>query len=335
MFYFIYGDKPLLLKYEEVIKEIKKNNENIPMKVYDASQGEEENFLEGISTNSIFSPKELLVLKRSEKIKKLDKFFEIVEKYDHSQKEVVVLYEEFLNDYGKATNEINKKVLSVTEKLGKNISARKKDEKRSLQFYIEKELKISEYESEKLIDILGDDFFKVKNEIEKIKNFIGGEKFDLEKVTPILSVSKEYNLKKIIEDFMENFEIFNLIEFLKINKEYMFVIYLLSEELNLALKLVSLKKMGLISVNQSYNAFKSNSYDEIKKYFKTTRGYTKEYPIFLKLKYADKFSEKFLLSKIDEILKLEYSIKNGKISEELGVEKYLIKFIEDKKKEDE
>ncbi|MGL4211241.1 MAG: hypothetical protein ACRCRT_06805, partial [Cetobacterium somerae] len=65
MFYFVYGDTPLPLKYEELMEKIKKSNPSIPMKVYDASQNEEDNFLESISINSMFAPKELVVLKRA------------------------------------------------------------------------------------------------------------------------------------------------------------------------------------------------------------------------------------------------------------------------------
>ena len=100
MFYFIYGDTPLPLKYEEVIDKIKKSNPNIPTKIYDASQGEEENFLESISINSMFVPKELIVFKRAEKSKRLDQLLKIVGEYDLAKKEIVVIYEEELNDYG-------------------------------------------------------------------------------------------------------------------------------------------------------------------------------------------------------------------------------------------
>ncbi|MGL5279878.1 MAG: hypothetical protein ACRC8M_12515 [Cetobacterium sp.] len=324
MFYFVYGDTPLPLKYEELMEKIKKSNPNIPMKVYDASQGEEENFLESISINSMFVPKELIVLKRAEKSKKLDQLLKIVGEYDLTKKEVVVVYEEELNDYGKGINEVGKKVLTNAEKLGKTIVARKALEKKGIDFFIEKELGISEYESEKLSEILGDDFFKVKNEVEKIKNFLNGKTFILEKVLPILSISDEYNLKKLVEDFMieDNIEI--LLEYLKKSKEYMLFLYLISEELSLALKLVGLKKSGELRENISYNDFKGNIYEKLKKYFKNNRGYTKEYPIFLKLKYMSLFSEEFLLKKIQKLLKIEFLIKNGGIDESIGIEKFII-----------
>ena len=326
MFYFIYGDTPLPLKYEEVIDKIKKSNPNIPTKIHDASQGEEENFLESISINSMFVPKELIVFKRAEKSKRLDQLLKIVGEYDLAKKEIVVIYEEELNDYGKAINEVGKKVLTNAEKLGKIIVARKALERKGIDFFIEKELEISEYESEKLSEILGDDFFKVKNEVEKIKNFLNGKTFILEKVLPILSISDEYNLKKLVEDFMieDNLEI--LLDYLKKSKEYMLFLYLISEELNMALKLVGLKKSGDLRENISYNDFKGNTYEKLKKYFKNSRGYIREYPIFLKLKYMSLFNEEFLLKKIEKLLMTEFLIKNGGIEESIGIEKFIIEF---------
>ena len=136
MFYFIYGDIPLPLKYEELLEKIKKSNPNIPTKIYDASQGEEENFLESISINSMFASKELLVLKRAEKYKKLDQLLKIIGDYDLGKKEIIITYEEELNDFRKAFNEVGKKVLTNAEKLGKIIVARKYMEKKGVHFFI-------------------------------------------------------------------------------------------------------------------------------------------------------------------------------------------------------
>ncbi|MGL4947424.1 MAG: hypothetical protein ACRC0R_07385 [Cetobacterium sp.] len=326
MFYFIYGDTPLPLKYEELMQKIKESNPDIPTKIYDASQGEDENFLESISINSMFVQKELIVLKRSEKLKKLDSLFKIIGDYDLTKKEVVVIYEEELNDYGKAINEVGRRVITNAEKIGKIIVARKALEKKGIHFFIEKELEISEYESEKLAEILGDDFFKVRNEIQKIKTFLNGDSFILEKVLNIISISNEYNIKKMVEEFIVFDNTKLIIEYLKKTKEYMLFVYLVTEELSLALKLVGLSELGEIKEKVSYNEFKASNYEGIKKNFKTSRGYMREYPIFLKLKYIYLFNEKYLLKMITELLNVENSIKTGKIEESIGIEKFIIDF---------
>jgi DNA polymerase III delta subunit len=106
----------------------------------------------------------------------------------------------------------------------------------------------------------------------------------------------------------------------------MLFIYLITEELNLALKLVGLSKLGEIKENISYNEFKSSNYEKIKKNFKTNRGYIREYPIFLKLKYISLFNEEYLIKMISKLLKVEYSIKTGGIEEGIGIERFIIEF---------
>ncbi|WP_407537217.1 hypothetical protein [Cetobacterium somerae] len=125
----------------------------------------------------------------------------------------------------------------------------------------------------------------------------------------------------MIEDNMEV-----LLDYLKKSKEYMLFLYLISEELSLALKLVGLKKSGDLRESISYNDFKGNTYEKLKKYFKNNRGYIREYPIFLKLKYMSLFNEQFLLKKIEKLLKVEFLIKNGGIEENIGIEKFIIDF---------
>lgn len=326
MFYFIYGDTPLPLKYEELIKKIQKENPNIPTQIYDASSGEEQLFLQSISTNSMFIDKELIVLKRAEKYKKLEELLKFVGNYNLIKKEVVMVYEEYLNDYDKPINEVGKRILSKIDKLGKIIVARKKNERKSLQFYIENQLGISETEAIGLFEIIGDDFFKIKNEIEKIKNYLNGDIFILENVLPILSISVEYNVKKLLEDFMLQNNLQIVVDYLEKTREYMLFLHIMSEELNLALKIVALNNSGYLTKNISYKVFKDIYYDNIKKYFKTNRGFMREYPIFLKLKYIGLFSESKLLDLIKKLLETEYLIKTGQIDEKIGIEKFLIEF---------
>lgn len=326
MFYFLYGDTPLPIKYEDILKEIRKENPNISTKIFEGSQNEEEQFLEALSINSMFVNKELIILKRAEKIKKLDSLLKMILDFDLSKKEIIITYEEELDSYNRTISPVGKRVLTNAEKLGKVIEARKVNEKKVIDFFIEKELNISEYEAEKLSEILGDDFFKVKNEVEKIKNFLSNEEFSLEKILPILTLTKEYNIKKAIEEFLKTKNFNRLLENLEETKEYMLFIYLIYEELNIILKLNLLKETLIFPKNISYNEFKSKIYPKIKKYFKKSVGYISEYPLFLKLEYTELYEQDFLLKTIENLLKLEYMIKNGKIEEKIGVEKFILSF---------
>ena len=327
MIYFLHGDTaPLQIKYEEIIDKIKSNNPFIPEKIFDASLDEVTLFFDSISTNSIFSPKELIILKRAEDFKNLDGIAKSLKMYNLAQKEIVIVYEEFLNDYGKIKNPIPKKTLDSFQEIAEIICFRKENEKKAIIFYIQHELNISEYEAEKFVELVGDDFFKVKNEVEKVKSFLDGDSFNLEKVKPLLSINEEYNLKNLIENFLISKNTKDLLHFVSKEKLHNNFIYGIAEELIFYLKLSSLAQDNILNKNISYKKFNEGIFENIKMFFLTDRGYPHPYTLFLKLKNIDIFDEFFLRKKLKELTYLEYSIKSGNLDVEIGVEDYIIGF---------
>ena len=327
MIYFLHGDTaPLQIKYEEIIDKIKSNNPSIPEKIFDASLDEVTLFFDSISTNSIFSPKELIILKRAEDFKNLDGIAKSLKMYNLAQKEIVIIYEEFLNDYGKIKNPIPKKTLDSFQEIAEIICFRKENEKKAIIFYIQHELNISEYEAEKFVELVGDDFFKVKNEVEKVKSFLDGDSFNLEKVKPLLSINEEYNLKNLIENFLISKNVKDLLHFVSKEKLHNNFIYGIAEELIFYLKLSSLAQDNILNKNISYKKFNEGIFENIKMFFLTDRGYPHPYTLFLKLKNIDIFDEFFLRKKLKELTYLEYSIKSGNLDVEIGVEDYIIGF---------
>lgn len=327
MIYFLHGDTaPLQIKYGEIIDKIKSNNPSIPEKIFDASLDEVTLFFDSISTNSIFSPKELIILKRAEDFKNLDSIAKSLKMYNLAQKEIVIIYEEFLNDYGKIKNPIPKKTLDSFQEIAEIICFRKENEKKAIIFYIQHELNISEYEAEKFVELVGDDFFKVKNEVEKVKSFLDGDSFNLEKVKPLLSVNEEYNLKNLIENFLISKNVKDLLHFVSKEKLHNNFIYGIAEELVFYLKLSSLAQDNILNKNISYKKFNEGIFENIKMFFLTDRGYPHPYTLFLKLKNIDIFDEFFLRKKLKELTYLEYSIKSGNLDVEIGVEDYIIGF---------
>lgn len=327
MIYFLHGDTaPLQIKYGEIIDKIKSNNPSIPEKIFDASLDEVTLFFDSISTNSIFSPKELIILKRAEDFKNLDGIAKSLKMYNLAQKEIVIVYEEFLNDYGKIKNPIPKKTLDSFQEIAEIICFRKENEKKAIIFYIQHELNISEYEAEKFVELVGDDFFKVKNEIEKVKSFLDGDSFNLEKVKPLLSINEEYNLKNLIENFLISKNVKDLLHFVSKEKLHNNFIYGIAEELIFYLKLSSLAQDNILNKNTSYKKFNEGIFENIKMFFLTDRGYPHPYTLFLKLKNIDIFDEFFLRKKLKELTYLEYSIKSGNLDVEIGVEDYIIGF---------
>lgn len=327
MIYFLHGDTaPLQIKYGEIIDKIKSNNPSIPEKIFDASLDEVTLFFDSISTNSIFSPKELIILKRAEDFKNLDGIAKSLKMYNLAQKEIVIVYEEFLNDYGKIKNPIPKKTLDSFQEIAEIICFRKENEKKAIIFYIQHELNISEYEAEKFVELVGDDFFKVKNEVEKVKSFLDGDSFNLEKVKPLLSINEEYNLKNLIENFLISKNVKDLLHFVSKEKLHNNFIYGIAEELIFYLKLSSLAQDNILNKNISYKKFNEGIFENIKMFFLTDRGYPHPYTLFLKLKNIDIFDEFFLRKKLKELTYLEYSIKSGNLDVEIGVEDYIIGF---------
>lgn len=327
MIYFLHGDTaPLQIKYGEIIDKIKSNNPSIPEKIFDASLDEVTLFFDSISTNSIFSPKELIILKRAEDFKNLDGIAKSLKMYNLAQKEIVIVYEEFLNDYGKIKNPIPKKTLDSFQEIAEIICFRKENEKKAIIFYIQHELNISEYEAEKFVELVGDDFFKVKNEVEKVKSFLDGDSFNLEKVKPLLSINEEYNLKNLIENFLISKNTKDLLHFVSKEKLHNNFIYGIAEELIFYLKLSSLAQDNILNKNISYKKFNEGIFENIKMFFLTDRGYPHPYTLFLKLKNIDIFDEFFLRKKLKELTYLEYSIKSGNLDVEIGVEDYIIVF---------
>ncbi len=327
MLYFIYGDNPLELKYEDLKKEIIKKDPGIMPRYFDVSQKEDEDFLQAISINSMFGGSELLVLKRFELYKKPENFIKIMENYNIVNKDVIILYEEELNAFGKAENPVSKKLLDRISKDFKVIEAKQGKDGKSLVFYVSGELEIKENDAEKLLQMIGRDSMQVRHEVEKIKLFLNGEKFSFEKIKGIVTLSREYYMKNLVDELLAgNKE--NLLYHLKHEKDYMSFIYIFSNELDILLKLKMLQKKGVISHNTSYNLFKDRVYEGVKKYFLKGdgRGSTHAYQLFLKFNILNSYSEKFLIEKLNDILEIEYKFKSGQGDEEIMVESFIAAF---------
>ena len=99
MIYFIGGLQNREFKYFDIIKKIREENAGITENFFDADIKEEEKFLEKISFNSIFSAEELVVLKRSEKLKDLEKILDYITALDLNKKEIIIEQDGFDQSY--------------------------------------------------------------------------------------------------------------------------------------------------------------------------------------------------------------------------------------------
>lgn len=335
MLYFIYGDgAPLHLKIDEILEEIEKKNPGISKKTFDFSIGELDRFVESVSQNSMFASKELLLVKRFERVKSTDreKIIKILNTLNLATKEVVFSYEEEIDDFGRRVDEIGdekkkkEKLVKGFEKIGIILCQRKENQLKSAIFFTSRELNIGERDAEKLIDIVGDEIFKLKNEIQKIKGFLNGRDYSLELVRDILSQSREYKSKKILENMIEKKDPKEVLEYLEQEKEYFPLLSGVFEELLMLYKIKLLNESREISLTMGYNDFKTQPYEKIKDRFLNffTGRPLAAYPIFLKFKFCKQYSVKELEEALKKIGKIEYDHKSGEMPIEISLPIFLI-----------
>ncbi|MGL5963551.1 MAG: hypothetical protein ACRCZ9_12610 [Fusobacteriaceae bacterium] len=335
MLYFIHGDgAPLHLKIDEVIREISEKNTKIPKKSFDCSIGEIENFIETVSQNSMFVPKESLFVKRFEKLKSSDRerVLKILGNLNLATKEIIFSYEEEIDDFGRRVDEQGDekkkkdKLVKGFEKIGIVICQRRENQLKSGIFYASRELNITEKEAEKLIEIVGEDIFKLQNEIKKIKNFLEDRDYSFEIVKDILSQSREYKSKKLLENMIERKNPKEILEYLEIEKEYFSVMSGVFEEFLTMYKIKLLERDRKINLSMSYNDFKGESYEKIKERFLNpfTGRAISAYPIFLKFKNCKIYNVQELEEALKKIAKIEYDHKSGEIPIEISLPIFLV-----------
>ena len=331
MFYFLYGNSPMLeFETEKITEEILQKYPNIMPKFFDSSLREEEDFLSALQVNSIFKTVDFLVLKRSESLKSsgVQKLFKSIKNYNLDEKNIIIIYNVPIQ-YGKVVSEyeLNKTSIKLIEELATFKDYTLIKENKATLNYVKQNLNISEKDAKDFIELLGDDYYHIKNETNKVATFLDGETYSFEKIKNLISLDKEYNMKDLVENFLKTKNFVDILSFLEKNKDsYLGLIYMLTDELINLLKLASLIKSGKISRNMNYNIFKDlyNDFSDlfIGKNFKPQHPYT----IFLKLNNLTNFSEEFLEKELKELLEIEYKVKSGERDIEIETEIFLGKF---------
>ena len=318
MIYFIGGTKFREFKYFEILNKLREKNPNISESFFDAELKEDENFLEKLMTNSIFSSQELVVLKRVQKIKKFETFLKNIANLDIINKQIII-------DYEKEDGKLNAELKKVLDKLEKDKKIKNflflKDEDIEIQNYVMLELKINKKNASSLLEMIGTNPFKVKNEIEKIKIFLDGEKFDLKKLKNIISIEKEYKIYEITKEILSN-RINEVMKYLEQTKEYMGVLYSLYNELEVLYKIKILKK-ECKQISSNYNTFKIQ-FEKVKEAFKINNRIPNSYAIFKKLELEKNYSLESLKKLVYRSWEIENSIKTGKIEMSAGVERLIM-----------
>ena len=315
MIYFIGGKKQREFKYFEILEKIRKENVGISESFFDADLKENEKFLEKININSIFSSQELVVLKRAEKLKNIEEILKYIANLEIVNKEIVI-------DYDKEDGKFGAKLKKLLDELEKNrkmtVFLFQKETEEEIRAYVIDELEINGgRDLALLLEMIGNNPFKVRNEVEKIKVFLNGEKFDIEKIKNVVSVEKEYRIYEMTRNILLN-KPADVMRYLEQKKEYMGILYSLYSELETMYKISSLKKRGR-KFSKNYNTFKME-FEEIKEVFKSNNRILNSYVIFKKLEIEQNYTNLNLKKLVFRCWEIEREIKTGKIEMETGVE---------------
>ena len=314
MIYFIGGKKQREFKYFEILEKIRKENVGISESFFDVDLKENEQFLEKININSIFSSQELVVLKRAEKLKNIEEILKYIANLEIVNKEIVI-------DYDKEDGKFGAKLKKLLDELEKNRKMKvflfQKETEEEIRAYVIDELEINGgRDLALLLEMIGNNPFKVRNEVEKIKVFLNGEKFDIEKIKNVVSVEKEYRIYEMTRNILLN-KPADVMRYLEQKKEYMGILYSLYSELETMYKISSLKKRGR-KFSRNYNAFKME-FEEIKEVFKSNNRIPNSYVIFKKLELEQNYTNLNLKKLVFRCWEIERDIKVGKIEIETGV----------------
>ena len=314
MIYFIGGKKQREFKYFEILEKIRKENVGISESFFDVDLKENEQFLEKININSIFLSQELVVLKRAEKLKNIEEILKYIANLEIVNKEIII-------DYDKEDGKFGAKLKKLLDELEKNRKMKvflfQKETEEEIRAYIVNELGINGRDLALLLEMIGNNPFKVRNEVEKIKVFLNGEKFDIEKIKNVVSVEKEYRIYEMTRNILLNNPA-DVMRYLEQKKEYMGILYSLYSELETMYKISSLKKRGR-KFSRNYNAFKME-FEEIKEIFKSNNRIPNSYVIFKKLELEQNYTNLNLKKLVFRCWEIEREIKTGKIEMETGVE---------------
>jgi len=301
MIYFVYGPKEKAIEVKKIIKDIKKKNPNISEKYFDGQMAEETEFLSTVSTNSMFGGRELVVLKRAEAIKKSYSVLANLKNYNMEKKEIII-------DYLLEEKKLPKKLEKLFDEIGNIVEVKKDKKGQNIIDLIKNELKCSQKDAQKILEMKGHNVESIYTEIEKLKSYFDGDNFEIKEAKHIISAVPEYNL-------------FEYLEKLFLNKKYIPFLYLVASNIRFYFKLKLFCQEKSITFIPNYQNYMKNSYVKLKEYFR-------EHPfaIYKKLENISKLDKKFLQQKLHDVCEVEYKIKSGAYNDRDGVEKFILEF---------
>lgn len=305
------GDIDRLIDFDFQKDMLKKEYANSSYYIFDLFQKEDlANFWNNISNFSFISSHRIFFLKNGLSLFKDNK--NAIEKLSKLKISDIVLIEIDDVDF-----KISKKIEKYVSDTFKVLNISKENRVIRLANFIKTELNIDEKDAYSLIyNYLGDNFYNVKSEIEKIKN-IKNFSGNIKEIEKFIYKSKEDNIFDVIKNFIYSKEKEKALKYVEKNGGMSFL-YNVANEFKILYKLIFIAEKHSFSSN--YKDFMSNDYPKISYYFNNTAPYG----IFVKIKEINKFSTKYLLQGLNNIFDIEKKIKTGLLSENDGVQMFIL-----------
>ena len=260
-------------------------------------------------------------MKRAEKLKNIEEILKYIANLEIVNKEIII-------DYDKEDGKFGVKLKKLLDEFSKNkqmeVFLFQKETEEEIRAYVVNELDINARDVAMLLEMIGNNPFKVRNEVAKIKIFLDGEKFDIEKIKNIVSIEKDYQIYEMTRNILLNNPA-DVMRYLEQKKEYMGILYSLYNELEIMYKISSLKMKGQ-KFSKNYNTFKIE-FEEIKEIFKSNNRIPNSYVIFKKIELEQNYTNASLKKLVFRCWEIEKDIKTGKMAMETGVELLIMEIV--------
>lgn len=295
MVYFLYGLSSRIIKQEQLI-----NNTNKEEIMYFSDENIA-SFWEELNSGSLFSTPTLIVLKNANKVKNVNEFLSKLNEFSFSEKDIIIDFE---------ADKENKKIKELTSNFKYYEILNDKENRKNYIEFIKENLNCSNEEGSFLLDIIGDNFYNIKNEINKIETYLNGENYSFDKISNIISKNSNFIIFNLTDDILSKRKIDFPI------KEHLGVLAALCNDFEI------LYKLNLFpNLSKNYNTFKTQISE-----IEILKGYSPYY-IFNKLKYLENFDNKKIKELLNEAFNVEYSIKTGMLPLEDSIETFILKII--------
>ncbi|ACZ00850.1 hypothetical protein KX935_07520 [Streptobacillus moniliformis] len=294
MNYFISGKSARKIYIDNIL-----NNSDKNKMYFDENTVSE--FLSELNAGSLFSEPTILILKNANKVKDINNVIKNVNLNTFNDKDVIIDYE---------ANKENKKIKELLNNFEVHEILDDRENKNVLIKYIQERLKCNSKDSNNILEIIGQDFYSLKNEIDKICSYLNGEEFSFDNIKPILSKNTNFFIFNLTEDILNK----KMIEFPI--KENMALLSSLSNDFEI------MYKLHILDIkNINYNNFKSQY--ENHKFFKNLNPYY----VFKKIQFLKNFSKDRTKELISLSFETDLKIKTGLLPLEDGVEAYILEIL--------